>query len=171
MSEEFYIRALCPPDWEDFRSLRLEALKSHPGLFGSRYDDECALPTAHWQDILNGKSKQIFGLYQNHILRGITAIFTDREDSTGQTAILAMSYIQPAYRGKKLSRLMYQARIDWAKQQPQFKQIIVGHRESNEASRRANQAFGFEYTGNLHKVWPDGTTEDQCQYILRISHD
>jgi RimJ/RimL family protein N-acetyltransferase len=168
VSEHFNLRALGPDDWEVFREMRLCALQHHQGVFGDNYDESRQRPDEYWHETLNGQGKGVFGLFDGQKIIGITAIFTDREDPSGQTAVLAMSYILPEYRGHKLSRLLYTARIDWAKDQPQLTRIVVSHRESNEASRRANQAFGFKYIGSKEKVWPDGITENQCLYEMRI---
>ena len=95
-------------------------------------------------------------------------MFTHRGDPSGETAILAMSFIEAEYRGKGLSRLMYQARLDWVRAQSQFKRVVVSHRESNEASRRANQAFDFQYVGRESRTWPDGVAEVEVHYELHI---
>lgn len=107
-------------------------------------------------------------MFDDARLIGITAVFTFNGDSTGQTAILAMSFIDPEYRGRGLSRLLYEARVAWAKAQPNLTRVIVSHRESNEVSRRANQHFGFVYTHTTSRTWPDGVTENELHYELRL---
>lgn len=168
MSGQFNIRALGVADMVAFREMRLRALREHTGFFGVHPDEAAASPDSYWQETLDGRGKQVFGLFDGARMIGITAVFTDREDPSGETAFLAMSYIGPEYRGRKLSRLLYQARIDWAKAQPQFKQIAVSHRADNESSRRAHQAFGFEYVGSKEKRWPDGTVGRGECYVMKI---
>ena len=168
MSDPYVIRALGVGDLNAFREMRLRALREHTGFFGVHPDEAAASPDSYWEETLDGRGKQVFGLFDGARMIGITAVFTDREDPSGQTAVLAMSYILPEYRGRKLSRLLYQARIDWAKAQPPFKRIVVSHRADNESSRRANQTFGFEHVGSKEKRWPDGTVaQDEC-YVMRI---
>jgi len=65
--------------------------------------------------------------------------------------------------------LMYQARINWAKEQPTVEKIIVSHRASNLLSKYANQKHGFVLTHNNEKVWIDGATEDEIFYELKIN--
>jgi RimJ/RimL family protein N-acetyltransferase len=110
----------------------------------------------------------VFGLFEGRKLIGITGVFTDRGDSSGATAIFAMSFIEPEYRRRGLSRLLYEARLDWVRAQPQFERVVVTHRESNEASGHANQAFGFNRVGRESRTWPDGAVEDDIIYELRI---
>jgi len=79
-----------------------------------------------------------------------------------------MSYILPQYRGRGLSRKFYETRLAWIRNHPKFKRIIVSHRASNEASRRANQKHGFVQTERSSHIWPDGQIEDEVFYELKI---
>lgn len=99
---------------------------------------------------------------------GLSSVFTWKTDKTGRTALLAMSFIAEAYRGKGYSKLFYESRIAWAKQQNQFEKILVSHREGNEASCAANQAFGFKFTGKEIIDWPDGLKDFEHNYELKI---
>ena len=164
------IRALESSEWESFRDFRLESLKAAPGVFAISYDQAAAGPPEYWQTEIKGHDHQVFGLFDDKRLIGITAAFTYRGDLTGRTALLAMSFILPSHRGRGLSRLLYDARLAWIRAQPQFRRVLVSHRMSNEASRRANQRHGFVHTKNVPHTWPDGETEDEAFYELKISH-
>jgi RimJ/RimL family protein N-acetyltransferase len=163
------IRALGASEWEVFKDFRLHALKIAPGVFASSYDDAMTRSPEEWQLLVSGPTHQVFGLFELSRLIGITAVFASREDPSGQTAMLAMSFLSSEYRGRGLSRLFYEARLDWIRMRPQFKRVVVSHRASNEASRRANRKFGFVETGRGPRVWPDGTMEDEIFYELWVS--
>jgi RimJ/RimL family protein N-acetyltransferase len=162
------IRALDSTEWVAFRDFRLQALKSAPGVFGSSYESEVTRTAEEWQDTVTGPGHQVFGLFDGKHLIGITAAFTWREDPSGETALLAMSFILPEYRGRRLSRLLYQARLDWIRKHSEFKRAVVFHRRSNEASRRANERHGFRPVGRATHAWPDGTIEDEifCELLI-----
>lgn len=162
------IRPLKQADWEAFRELRLHALRTEPGKFFSAHADEVDKRPEEWRQTIAGSDHQVFGLYHGAQLIGITAAFTWRDDPSGETAILAMSFILPEYRGKNLSNLLYQARLDWIRAQPQFKRIVVSHRESNDASRKAIHRHGFAFVKRIERTWPDGATEDELSYELRL---
>ena len=169
LAEQFIIRPFDPSEWEAFRDLRLKALKTEPAVFTATYERSSQLTAEHWRHYMRrDATQQVFGLFDGDRLIGITAAFRFRGDPTGETAILAMSYIEPEYRGRGLSSMLYQARLDWIRAQPHFTRVIVGHRESNEVSKRANQRFGFEYIGRETHLWPDGVTEDELLYELNI---
>ena len=57
----------------------------------------------------------MFGLFDGDCLIGITAAFALAEDPAAQTAIFGMSFILPEYRGRGLSRLLYEARLEWTR--------------------------------------------------------
>jgi RimJ/RimL family protein N-acetyltransferase len=162
------IRALECSEWVAFRDFRLQALAAHPGVFGAAYATEVTKKPEEWQSTVGGPANQAFGLFDLERLIGITAAFAWREDPSGNTAVLAMSFILPEYRGRGLSRLLYETRLDWIRSRPQFTRIVVSHRASNEASRRAIERHGFRVTHRAPRVWPDGTTEDQIFYELSI---
>ncbi len=163
----FSVKTLKQPDWESFRSIRLRALQEHPNLYLGTYKDTIARSESEWQAMLDGNGKCIFGLFDKDQLIGLAAVFTSRDDPTGKTAVMAMDYIESHYRGGHLSRMLYQARIEWAKQQP-FKRLVISHREGNEVSRRANQAFKFKFIGAEFIEWPDGKKALDYRYELDL---
>jgi len=161
-------RALTAEDWQIFRQIRLRALRVHPGVYLGSYKDAAARTEREWKEMLDGYGKCIFGLFDRDRMIGLAAIFTSREDPSGQSGVLAMDYIDPSYRGRCLSKLLYQLRIDWARLHQPFKRLVISHREGNEASRRANQAFGFRYIGREDIDWPDGAQAPHYLYELEI---
>lgn len=169
MSDGISIRPLHVDEWERLRDIRLAALKTEPKVFLSGYNDEAGHTPERWQSWLNNPAHCIFGLFRGNDIIGMTSVFTDKSDPSGQTAKLATSFIMPEYRGQGLARTLYEARLQWVAAQPQFKKVIVSHRASNEASRRSNQAWGFKETGRESTTWPDGTVEDDVQYELPVN--
>ena len=160
------IRPLDPSEWEMFRDFRLEALKAARGVFLISPEEAAQLPEERWRSIIKGPAHQVFGLFDDARLIGLTGAFTWDEDRSGATAILVMSFIAPDYRGRGLSRMFFDARLGWIRAQPQFKRVVVSHRASNEASRRNILAYGFVETRRESHTWPDGTTEDMISYRL-----
>jgi RimJ/RimL family protein N-acetyltransferase len=163
------IRPLAESEWASFRDLRLRALTTAPGVFAESYEHALGHDETYWRETVAGDDEhQVFGLFDGLKLVGITAVFTYREDPTGETALFAMSYIVPEYRGQGLAGLLYHARLDWVRAHAQFNRVIVSHRESNEASRRANQAFGFRFVRRERRTWPDRVDEDELHYELEV---
>lgn len=164
--QTMWIRPFRKEEWQNFRTKRLQALKELPHLFSAGYDEAITKPDSFWLDMLTSHKGQVFGLFDGPQLIGITGIFENWNDKSGATAHLCMSFIDSEYRGKNLSALLYQARIDWAKIKG-FKKITVGHREGNEASKAANQKFGFQFYEKEEIDFPDGRAMDY-RYELKL---
>lgn len=109
----------------------------------------------------------VFGAFDGGRLVGITAAFTDHDDPTGASAMLGMTWLDPAYRGKGVSRMFHEHRIGWARRNG-FRRIAVGHRASNVPSGAAMRRAGFVRTGTRSHLWPDGMREDEVQYELLL---
>jgi len=163
------LREVVRSDWSALREIRLRALRTEPGVYFSRYADEAAQPDEHWTALATGDERhQLFGLFDGELLVGISRISVDRHDPTGSSVELGMSYIAPAYRGQGLVRELYAARLAWARTRVRFVRVVVGHRRSNEPSRRAIASFGFRWLADQPHSWPDGADDDYVAYELPL---
>jgi RimJ/RimL family protein N-acetyltransferase len=163
----FSLRSFRADEWADLRDLRLRAVKAHSNLFLGSYETEAAFPDERWKSIIALEDGKVFGLYANGKLIGITGVFRNNHDPSGRSAKLGMSYIEPAYRGLGLSRLLYEVRLDWARAYG-YERVIVSHRDGNEASRRANAVFGFKRFMSEDVTFGDGTTALDHRYELKF---
>lgn len=163
---EYSIRQFSAAGVEQYKSIRMEALQKEPGVFGSSYAREIAFTKEQWLDRLNNVSSACFGLYYGDELIGVTGIVFDKKEPG--LAHMTQSYIRTMHRGKGLSHLLYDARIQWAKVKG-IKVLRIGHRENNLRSKAANQQYGFKYSYRESINWPDGTVEDSLYYELRIN--
>ncbi|MBB2148082.1 GNAT family N-acetyltransferase [Pedobacter gandavensis] len=161
----YSLHRMLPTEWEAYKSIRLEALQTNPEMFGSNYQKEAAYSQNDWVAFLENDARAIFGLYDMESLIGLTGVAIKKEDAT--KAILFASFIKPLYRGKGLSKLFYEARIDWAKEK-KCHIIVVSHRAGNEISRAANQRFGFKFLQAKKIAWPDGEFADELIYALQL---
>ncbi|PZP56678.1 MAG: hypothetical protein DI586_02885 [Micavibrio aeruginosavorus] len=164
--DKIYIRPFRKDEWELFKAKRLQALQDMPNVFLSTYGAAAAQRDEFWQDLIGAEKTEIFGLFDDQKLIGITGAFENWRDETGKTANFGMSYLDAGYRGKGLSRLLYQARIDWARAKG-FEKVAVGHREGNEVSKAANQKFGFVFYEKEEIDFPDGRAMDY-RYELKL---
>ena len=142
-----FVRKLENEDWKAYKALRLEALRLHADKYGSSYEENVGRSDAEWQDDLCGASQAFFGLFDGDEMVGSGGIFMKGEAS--KCGILIGGYIRKEYRGKGYSRLIYEARIEWARDSGLFDRLLIGHRKGNEASRRAN-GRGFVTRAALH---------------------
>ena len=161
----YTIRQLLPDDVAMYKAMRLEALRLEPGMFGNSYALESDYSEEQWMERISNPKAAIFGLYHQQELVGITAIIIDKNQA--EEAYMTQSYIRAVHRGRGLSKLLYKARLDWAKRH-QLKRLEIGHRESNVVSKAANQRHGFRFSHRSSRAWPDGTSEDMLYYTLEL---
>jgi len=163
--DNYALQRLLPSKWEEYKTIRLEALQTNPEMFGSNYLKEAAYSQNDWVSFLEDDTRAMFALYNEESLIGLTGVALKKEDAT--TAILFASFIKPSHRNNGLSALFYQARINWAKHK-KCRSIIVSHRAGNEVSKAANQRFGFKFTDAKKVTWQDGICEDELMYSLQL---
>lgn len=165
----FSIRQLTKEDWQLYKSLRIQAVKADPTVFAFTLEYEMSHTDEHWQDGLSNPAVAIFALFDDDKPIGMTGIAMMPEEKAKDTAKLWGSWIAKDYRRRGLSDYIYKARIEWAQNHPTCRTIIVSHRESNAASKGANQRHGFVWTHNAERIWPDGKNENEVFYKLELN--
>lgn len=166
MKEEYSVQQLSKDDWQILKEIRLEALSLDPQAFGSNFERESSYDEVRWREFIGmSTDRAFFILKDGSVVIGLTGIIRSREEP--EEAILIASYIRKEYRRIGLSLMLYEARLNWAKTE-NLSAVIVSHRESNRASKMANQKFGFQYTGEQNKIWADGVTEKEIFYRLAL---
>lgn len=163
--KNIYIRGFRVDEWPLLRAKRLEAIKENGSFFLFSYEVVETYDESHWRNLILQTDGKIFGLFDGLKIIGLTGVFRDRHDESGSSAEIGMSYIDPAYRGRGLSRLFYDVRLDWAKNCG-FKCINAAHREGNIVSKRALISAGFKWIGNEEKLYGDKTTGMSHKYKL-----
>lgn len=162
------IKKFNESDWQLYKEIRLQALRSDPEVFGSTFEKESATEESHWRSGLNNPDVAIFGIFDDTQIIGMTGVAIDRNDLHKKTAILWGSWLNKNYRRQRISEEMYRVRIDWAKEHATCEKILVSHRASNLASKNSNQKHGFIFTHTQDKEWPDGTMDQELVYELNL---
>ncbi len=167
-NHDISIRVLDAGDLEELRTMRIRALTLHPDLFSESVEAAEERPNKYWLETLDNEGKCVFGLYDGTRAIGFTAVFTWRGDLSKKSGIMAMSFIEPEYRGLGYSSYLYKARIDFALKYEQWTKLHVSHREGNLASRAAIIKHGFQYISSEEKDFPDQTRDLEHNYELDI---
>jgi GNAT superfamily N-acetyltransferase len=163
---QYTIRQFTTDETEQYKAMRLEALQLAKGMFGNSHEYEAAFTPEQWLARVNNPSGACFGLYYGDELIGITGIVVT-DTGKPEEAYMTQSYIRAAFRGKGLSKILYEARFNWARNHG-IKTLKIGHRRSNLSSKAANQRYGFQYTHAEERTWPDGVSEEMLYYELKL---
>ena len=156
----YMIRLLLENEAHLYKSMRLEAIQKEPSLFRCSIPAEADLTDTEWQQRIK-YPRAVFVLFDNDKPIGMTSILVTNE----REAYLGQSYIRQEYRGKGLSSLLYEIRMNWAFK-THLKRLTVSHREINLISKAANQRLGFKYEYSKTDNWLDGSSGEVLYYGL-----
>jgi len=161
----YFLRPFLPGEVALYKAIRLEALQQEPSMFGSSYEREAAFTEEQWLPRITNPNVACLGLYHGQELIGVTGIIIDSANPA--EGHMVQSYIRKEHRGKRLSNMFYEVRLDWARKR-KLKRLMVANRETNAAAIAANQRHGFQFTHREVRQWPDGTTGDALYYVLDL---
>ncbi len=119
------VRPFVSDEWALCRTIRLEALREEPFVFGSTYAAEETRDEAYWRATAASDDCCVFGAFDGEAVIGCVGLATMRDDLSGESAILWGTYVQKMFRGKGIAGLLYKVLITHALQRPQWKRIVV----------------------------------------------
>src|SRR3972149_5620739 len=106
--KEFEIIKLPIGQWQDYKELRLRALKTEPQNFSSPYAKEPVYPEEKWQQRLQsaneGLTSWMYFARQNGTLVGMIGGYRDENDLKNHTAQIWGVYVDPEQRGKGIAK-------------------------------------------------------------------
>ncbi len=89
---DYNIRQFTLEEYLNYKTMRLEALKNEPSMFGNSYAFESEFIDIQWKERVVNLNGACFGLYSGKELIGITSIIIDKEKT--HEAYMTQSYIQ-----------------------------------------------------------------------------
>ncbi|HET7397250.1 MAG TPA: GNAT family N-acetyltransferase [Intrasporangium sp.] len=97
------VRALGEADWEEYRSVRLAALRESPEAFVASLEEEQAYDESAWRDRMN-RSQRLLAVRQGEAV-GVVSI-GEGEGNTGEVGELFGLWVAPDYRGSGVATLL-----------------------------------------------------------------
>ncbi len=140
------IRRLSPSDAATFRALRLEALRTAPEAFGASYTETLRRTEADFADgIATAAPGAIFGAFEGGAMVGMAGLMVPGTEKQRHKGVLWGVYVQPAFRGRAISRALVEAVIELARPSLAILQtsVVVG----NDVARNTYVSCGFAVTG------------------------
>ena len=129
-----------PQDWEDWRALRVEALRDYPLGFLRTYEDAVAQSDDDWRAWLSRPGA--FWLVRDG---GRPVAMCSAWEDGGQHWLGAV-YVTPASRGAGLLEELVSAAAAWVREQGAAALHLEVH-EDNVRAQRAYARLGFAHTG------------------------
>ena len=170
------IRALTEDDAEDFRRLRLRALKEHPKAFGSSYETESTLPLQVVADRLRQSSDSaddfILGAYRQSELVGMVGFFRQRNEKERHKGSIRGMYVPSEEQGKGVGRALLTQAVERARLLTGLEQVGLAVVTQNKRARSLYVSLGFETYGvEPNALVVDGEHLDEEFMVLRLASD
>ena len=145
--EDRRIRRLREGEWESFRALRLEALRTDPRSFGSSYERESAYPVEKWKGWADGGATgqdQATFVAEEPSGRwiGMVGVFAHEQ----RPHIWGM-WVHPAHRRRGVGGALLSACLRWIDAAFPPGEALLEVNPEVEAAVRTYQNAGFEFNG------------------------
>lgn len=137
------VRQLDAGDVNEYRAIRLEALKTYPESYGSTYAQSAARPLSSFTDMI--KNNVMFGVFCNKSLSGIACLVSSVGAQDSHVGHVYQMYVQTEHQGRGLGAKLLEAIFAYA--QPLVVQIHLGVGSDNLPALKLYEKAGFEIYG------------------------
>jgi ribosomal protein S18 acetylase RimI-like enzyme len=142
----YEVRALAVVDADDYRRVRLDALRLHPDAFGSAYEDEAMLERSQIIERLAAPSFTRYGGFAGDDLVGLAGLQMRTGAKERHKAHLFSMYVDAAHRGSGLAQRLVGAVISGARAAGALVlQLSVA--AGNAPAQRLYRSMGFTVYG------------------------
>lgn len=160
--EAFTVRRIIESDLDDFRELRLEALRLHPEAFGASYGECSQKPMQFFAEQLL-TSHVLGGFDVNNSLQGIIGVSRNSLLKLSHVANIWGMYVRAGNRGSGLSSELMYAALEAASSAKTVKLSVV---TTNRAAYALYRSFGFkEWATDADALCVDGVFHDE--FLMR----
>jgi L-amino acid N-acyltransferase YncA len=173
MTNEIKIIDKLPVErWEEYKNLRLEALKTDPSAFWDDLDFTIKEEDNEWKNVLErnliGEEIIIFAEYNNKLIGMGTVYLYEREDCK-HNATLKSLYVSPQHRGRGIGEMLVNRRIELILLKPYIRNIFCEIFGYNVSSIELHKKLGFEEVGSVKDfILLDGKYFDSLTFQKRF---
>ncbi len=96
------VQKLSPNDWQQYRDIRLMALKDDPHAFGSSYEEEVGQTEFDWQSRIGA---MWFALDGEDVV-GLIGLLQGENQSSKHCGYVISTWVKPQFRGKGIAKAM-----------------------------------------------------------------
>ncbi|MBI0423905.1 MULTISPECIES: GNAT family N-acetyltransferase [Acinetobacter] len=153
------IKILSVNQVEDFRTIRLSALKKSPKTFGSTYAAEVEKPLKFFEARLSNST--IFGAYYKDEIIGLAVLTQESGIKDSHKAFLTSVFIEPEFHQKGVARRLISEVIEFSKKH--VEQILLTVTNDNKPAIHLYKKLGFQIYGVDEKA-----LKDNDEYIDEI---
>lgn len=152
---QIVIKPLPSDQWQKYRDIRLEALKTDPTAFGRTYDETAKYPEKRWRKQLEQKTSEdnvsMFFAFDGEKIIGMIGLYWRNKPAIKHIAEIHGVFVSPYYRGRGIGKRLMEAVMAVIENNPQFVKIKLGVNTTNSDAIRLYESLGFKIVGKLEK--------------------
>ena len=165
MTRDFQLWQLTPDRAQEWREIRLEALRTSPDAFGSSFDDWDGRPLVDFAERLRGCEMWAAGPSPG-TPRAVASWERDISPAEPDLAWVMSVYVAPEMRGKGLGDAIFACLVERAARACMTRMgLHVG--QNNEAAQALYRRAGFVETGGPPMLNGRGNWEIEMRRMLR----
>lgn len=145
------IKILSVDELDDFRTIRLSALKQSPKMFGSTYAVEIEKPLSFFENCLSNST--VFGAYHQDTIVGLATLTQEIGAKFSHKAHLSSVFIEPAFQQKGIASVLLRTVIQYSQQH--VEQILLTVANDNKPALILYEKLGFQSYGVELKALKD----------------
>jgi len=142
---EVEIIKLTPENWENFKTIRLRALKTDPTAFGSSYEQEIDRPEEVWRQKL-ATSWAYAAIVKNQFV-GMARILFELGEHVQHVASIVSLFIDPAHRRQGIGEKIMKKIISDLRNQKIITKIILSVNTDQKPAVKLFEKVGFKTIG------------------------
>jgi ribosomal protein S18 acetylase RimI-like enzyme len=165
------IRPVLPEDAEQFWNMRLAALKNHPEVFSSDYEDALQKPLQSVADDIRFDDENfILGAFTEHDkLAGMVGFHREPKRKLRHKGNVWGVYVDPQYRGRSIAKTLMKELIARVSRIDGLLQINLGVNAVNESAKRLYATIGFQVYGvEKQSLYDNGAYFDEELMVYRL---
>ena len=149
MKKDITILKLKVSQWEEYRDLRLEALRKDSSAFGSSYQEERNRKENEWKEKLNARG--VLLAYVNGLAVGIAQYRFREGEKLQHVADISSVYVKDDFRGRGIAKALMIEALKQICKNPKVIKISLNVHSQQVAARSLYEKLGFKIIGIFEK--------------------
>ncbi len=163
------ITTLFHDQWQEYKAIRLEAVKNDPQAFGKSLEEESAYPDERWKDRLReverGESYLFFARCENIMAMIIGAYFPKNKEGTAHVTAV---FVKPEFRKQGIATKLLGHLLEVLKKDIRVSNVELAVSTDQKEAFQLYKKFGFEIIGTVRNKMGDGKEHEEYEMILNL---
>lgn len=153
--------------WEEYKAIRLLALKTDQQAFGEPYSRPSEWLDEKWQERLKTaiekKTSSMLFARVDGKLAGMIGWYRSEEDLLNHTANIWGVFVKPEHRGRGIAKSLMETILKELDAIEDIKMVILEVNSDQESAQKLYEKFGFVKTNESDQQLGDGKTHHVCE--------